>query len=79
MSLRKMLGSDVKRVHDRIDGLLDSEDAMVVLLDGSRAITYAHGFGISPSQLEFLALEIERVVRRVTGPATPTMRDPAGP
>jgi hypothetical protein len=63
MSLRKVLGADVDRVHAQVDALLDSEDAMIVLVDGSRAINYAQGFGISPSQLELLALEIERVVR----------------
>ena len=63
MSLRKVLGADVERVHEQVDALLDSEDAMIVLVDGSRAINYAQGFGISSSQLELLALEIERAVR----------------
>lgn len=63
MSLRKVLGEDVDRVHEQVDALLDCEDAMIVLVDGSRAINYAQGFGISPSQLELLALEIERAVR----------------
>ena len=68
MSLRKMLGADADRVHEQVNALLDSEDAMIVLIDGSRAISYAHGFGASPSQLEFLALEIEGAVRSVAGP-----------
>jgi hypothetical protein len=63
-----MLGADADRVHEQVDALLDSEDAMIVLIDGSRTISYAHGFGISPSQLEFLALEIEKAVRSVAGP-----------
>jgi hypothetical protein len=63
MSLRKVLGADVERVHEQVDALLDSEDAIIVLVDRSRAINYAQGFGISPSQLELLALEIERAVR----------------
>ena len=71
MSLRKTLGPDAQRVHAQVDTLLDSEDAMIVLVDGSRAISYARGFGVSPTQLELLALEIERAVRRVAGaPAT---------
>jgi hypothetical protein len=80
MSLRTMLGADVDRVHEQVDALLDSEDAMILLIDGSRAINYANGFGISPSQLEFLALDIERAVRSVAGPAvdsTATRRSPA--
>jgi hypothetical protein len=68
MSLRKMLGGDVDRVHEQVDALLDREDAMIVLIDSSRAITYANGFGISPSQHELLALDIERAVRTVAGP-----------
>ena len=52
MSLRKVPGADVDRVHEQVDALLDSEDAMIVLADGSRAISYAQGFGMSPSQLE---------------------------
>jgi hypothetical protein len=81
MSLRTMLGADVDRVHEQVDALLDSEDAMILLIDGSRAINYANGFGISPSQLELLALDIERAVRSVVGPAiknsTETRNSPA--
>jgi len=58
MSLRDVLGT-----------LPDTEDAMIVLVDDARAISYAHGFGLSPSQLELLALEVERAVRRVAGPS----------
>jgi hypothetical protein len=65
-----MLGSDADRIHEQVDALLDSEDAMIVLVDGSRAMSYAHGFGTSPDQLELLALEIERAVRGVAGPPT---------
>ena len=69
MSLRTMLGADADRVHEQVDALLDSEDAMILLIDGSRAINYSNGFGISPSQLELLALDIERAVRSVAGSA----------
>jgi hypothetical protein len=68
MSLRKMLGTDADRIHEQVDAMLDRQDAMIVLVDGSRAISYAHGFGTSPDQLELLALEIERAVRSVAGP-----------
>jgi len=70
MSLRKILGGDAARVHEQVDALLDSEDAVIVLADRSRAISYAHGFGISPCQLELLMLEIERTVRNLGGPRT---------
>jgi hypothetical protein len=68
MSLRKKRGADVKRVHEQVDALLDREDAIIVLVDGSRVINYAHGCGVSPSQLEMLALEIEKAIRSVVGP-----------
>lgn len=48
MSLRRMLGADAERVHEQVDALLDSEDGVIALIDRSRAISYAHGFGISP-------------------------------
>lgn len=70
MSLRKILGGDATRVHEQLDALLDSEDAVIVLADRSRAISYAHGFGISPCQLELLMLEIERTIRNAGGPRT---------
>jgi hypothetical protein len=68
MSLRQMLGADADRVHEQVDALLDSEDGLIVLVDGSRAISYAHGFGTSPCQLELLMIEIERAVRANGGP-----------
>jgi hypothetical protein len=68
MSLRTMLGADTDRVHEQVDALLDSEDGVIILIDRSRAISYAHGFGISPCQLELLMVEFERAVRNVEGP-----------
>ena len=75
MSLREVLGTDADRIHAHVDGMLDKEDAMIVLVDDSRAISYAHGFGSSPDQLELLALEIERAVRSVVGPPTNNKKD----
>lgn len=63
MTLRQALGADVGRLHDLLDELLDREDAVVLLFDGDRAINYISGFGLSPSQHELMALEIERMVR----------------
>jgi hypothetical protein len=74
MALREVLGDDVRGVHEQVDDLLDSEEALIVLIDGNRAVSYAHGFGASPSQLEFLALEIEQVVRRIVGSQSTTPR-----
>ena len=54
-----------ERVHQQVDEVLHSPDHVVVLLDGKRAITYAHGFGLSACQLEMLAAEVERRIRHV--------------
>jgi hypothetical protein len=70
MPLREVLGDDVRVVHRHVDDLLNSEDALMVFVDGNRAVSYVHGFAASPSQLELLAVEIERAVRRVTGRST---------
>ena len=76
MPLREVLGTATDMVHERVDSLLDSEDAMIILVDDARAISYAHGFGLSPSQLELLALEVERAVRRVAGPSKGNRKKP---
>lgn len=67
MALRKTLAGDAQRLHELLDRLLDSEDALVVLFDGDRAINYVSGLGVSPCQLELLGLEIERLVRTAGG------------
>ena len=66
MTLRQGLGADVERLYEQIDDLLDSEDAIITLADGHRAIHYAHGFGLSPCHHELLAVNIERAIRGVT-------------
>ena|SRR5687767_5175055 len=67
MTLREAFGGDVQRIHDRVDALLDREDAVLVLYDGVRVVTYAEGFGVSASQLELLGVEVERALRKVVG------------
>lgn len=67
MTLRQALGGDAGRVHDLVDRLLDSEDGVIVLIDGRRAISYASGLGLSACQLELVSAEIERAVRRAGG------------
>jgi hypothetical protein len=73
MTLRKALGGDTERLHELLEELLDREDAVVLLFDGDRAVNYISGFGLSPSQHELMALEIERVVR--TAGATAELDD----
>jgi hypothetical protein len=65
--LRQLLGQDARRVHEQVDALLDSDDAIIVLFDGQRVVNYAAGFALSGSQLELLAVDIERLARGATG------------
>lgn len=67
MTLRKALGPDVRRVHELVDRLLDSEDGLIVLVDGERVVSFGEGFGLSPCHHELVALEIERTIRTATG------------
>ena len=63
MTLRQALNGDVERLHDLLEELLDTEDAVLLLVDGRRVVNYVNGFGLSPCQLELMAVEIERMVR----------------
>ena len=66
MTLRQRLGPYVQRIHEQVDDLLDSEDAIIVLADAHRAIHYARGFSLSACQHELLAVEIDRTIRALT-------------
>jgi hypothetical protein len=77
VTLRQALGGDARRLHEVLDELLDREDAVIVFFDGDRAVNFIGGFGLSPSQHELMALDIERVVRAsgataVSGTSEPT-------
>jgi hypothetical protein len=67
MSLRQSLGPDADHIHEVLDRLLDSDDGLIVLIDGRRAISYAAGFGMSPCQLELLTERTERALRKLSG------------
>ena len=67
MTLRRILGGNVQHIQEQIADLLDREDGLIVLFDGSQMVSYFQGFGVSPSQLELLAVEIERAIRNVIG------------
>jgi hypothetical protein len=66
VTLRQRLGPHVRRIHELVDDLLDSEDAIIILADGHRAIHYARGFGLSACHHELLAVEIDRAIRALT-------------
>jgi hypothetical protein len=74
MTLRESLGGDVRRIYEQVDALLDKEDGAIALFDGGRVVTYAQGFGVSASQLEFLGVELERALHNVTGARPGTKR-----
>ena len=65
MTLREALDGAGRAVHNRLDDVLDSEDAIVVLVDGRGVTTYLHGFGASGCQLEMLASDMEAAVRQL--------------
>ena len=67
MTLREALGGDARRIHELVDQLLDSEDSLIVLIDGRRAVSYGEGFGLSPCQIELITIDMERTVRAVAG------------
>ena len=68
MPPRQLLQDDVELLHQQLDDLLDSDDGFIVLVDGGRTISYADGFGLSGSQLEQVAADVDRVIRSVAGP-----------
>ena len=63
MTLRNRLGGDAHNLFAQVNTLLDNEDALIVLFDGRRMVSYTHGFAASPGQLELLDGEIERSIR----------------
>ena len=63
MTLRQALGGETRHVHELVERILDREDALIVLIDGDRVVSYGEGFGLSPCHLEFVTNDIERIVR----------------
>jgi hypothetical protein len=67
MTFREALQGADKEIRRRLDALLDSEDAIVVLVDPHGVTSYAHGFGISGCQLEILSRDVESAIRLASG------------
>lgn len=63
MTVRETLGPKAEEVHDRLNQVLDSEDAIIVLMDRSGVTSYCHGFGASGCQLELLWHEVDGALR----------------
>ncbi len=66
---------ETERVRVLMDAWLRSDDAVVVLIDRTRAISYMRGFGLSPCQLELLGVQIEKNVRVLLTDAAPAADD----
>jgi hypothetical protein len=75
VTLREALGSDARRVHELVEQLLDSEDSLIMLVDGRRAVGYGAGFGLSACQLELMTSDIERAVRTLATTRTSRKED----
>jgi hypothetical protein len=67
MTLRQSLGTDVERVYEHVEALLDGEDGLLILFDGDRMVSFTQGFDASPAQIELLYTDVERSVRNVVG------------
>ncbi len=78
MTLREVLGDDVRGLRERFERVLDQEDAIVILVDRTGAITHYHGFGASGCQLELAGGQVEGALREIVGAArTVSERHPA--
>lgn len=67
MTLRQSLG-DVSPLRDRLEEVLDSEDALVLLADRRQVASFVRGFAVSGCQLEMIDRELTSVVRRLLLP-----------
>jgi hypothetical protein len=64
VTARESMGGNAAHLHDRLDQVLDGEDAVIVLIDRHGSTSYYHGFGISGCQLEMFGDELDRALRR---------------
>jgi hypothetical protein len=68
MTARDAIGTSAARLHARLDEVLDSEDAVIALVDRAGTTTICHGFGASGCQLELLANLLDSTIRAMTPP-----------
>lgn len=67
MTLRQSLG-DVNPLRERLEEVLDSEDALVLLADRRQVASYVRGFAVSGCQLEMIDRELAGLVRQLLLP-----------
>ncbi len=63
--------SDTDRMQRLMAACLAADDAVVVLIDRTRAVSFMRGFGLSPCQMELLGVQIEENVRGLLTDADP--------
>ena len=64
MTARESMGGNAAHLHRRLDQVLDSEDAVIVLIDRRSSTSYYHGFGISGCQLEMFGDDLDAAFKR---------------
>jgi hypothetical protein len=69
MTLRDVLGPGVSALRDRLEQVLDGEDAIVILVDRTGTTTHYHGFGASGCQLELASGRVDTALREIAGEA----------
>jgi hypothetical protein len=67
MTFREALHGGDEEIRRRLEALMDSEDAVIVLAGHDGITSYAHGFGISGCQAEMLGQELESAIRLAGG------------
>jgi hypothetical protein len=63
MTAREALADAADGVRERLDRILDSEDAVIVLMDRRGTLSFCHGFGASGCQLELVGHMLERALQ----------------
>ena len=66
MTLRDALHGSEDVIRARLEEVLDSEDAVVLLANRRGVTTFAHGFGASGCQLESIGRALEAQLRELT-------------
>lgn len=67
MTLREMLGPSAGALKERLDEVLDREDAIVILVDRTGTTAYYHGFGASGCQLELASGRVDAALGEIVG------------
>jgi hypothetical protein len=62
MTARDALGGHAPAIFGRLEEVLDSEDAVIVLMDRRGATSFYHGFGASGCQLELFGHLLDTVL-----------------